>query len=173
MKMNDKEVLIKGLMDEFTEWEELLAQLDEDQICTPLAPSLLSVKDEVAHLFTWQQYSIARAKAVLSAKDPEIPEWPEDLDPDADDVDQLNAWIFETHRKETWLLVYQNWKAGFQHFQEISMAIPEYEMMKFELFPWMKGFSFSEVITGACEHHQEHRELLQDRLQKHGYIRGA
>jgi hypothetical protein len=159
---------IHNLKFELNEWKKLVSGLSEDQICTPLHPSSLSVKDEVAHLYAWQQISIARAEAVLSKKDPAYPKWPEGLDPDSDDdLDKINAWIYTTFREQTWSTVYQNWRSGFLHFLEVGEAVPETDMLTFELFPWMAGFSFSQVLIGSYNHHQEHRERIQNWFNEH------
>jgi hypothetical protein len=169
MKMKNKDQLIESLRGEFDKWESLINGLYEDKVCNPLYPSTLSVKDEVAHLWAWQKISIARAEAVLSAKDPVYPKWPEGLDPDVDDdLDKINAWIFSTCHDLTWPEVYQNWRNGFLHFLEMGEKVLETEMFTFELFPWMAGYSFSQVLIGSYNHHQEHRERIQIWFKEHG-----
>ena len=65
-------------------------------------------------------------------------------------------------------VVYQNWRNGFLHFLELGEAVPETEMFAFELFPWMAGYSFSQVLIGSFNHHEEHREHLQEWFKAHG-----
>lgn len=169
MKMKNKGQLIKSLGVEFNLWETLLSGFHEEQISIPLHPSTLSVKDEVAHLFAWQQISIARGEAVISAKPPEYPKWPDGLDPDSDDdLDKINAWICHTYHEQTWSNVLKNWRKGFLQFLEIVEAVPEKEMFTLELFPWMAGYSFSQVLIGSFNHHEEHRLRIQDWLKAHG-----
>ena len=52
--------ILAALRELFDNWESLLASLSEAQITTPLLPSPWSTKDVVAHLWAWQQRSIAR-----------------------------------------------------------------------------------------------------------------
>ncbi len=80
--MNDKKQILKMLEEEFNRWEALLASLSEGQITDPQLPANLSIKDVVAHLWTWQQRSIARMEAAIRGTDPEFPGWPETFDPE-------------------------------------------------------------------------------------------
>src|SRR5262245_2206629 len=105
MKM--KRHILAALNEMLDEWENLLAGLKEEEIVTPLAPEELSIKDEMAHLMAWQQRSIARAEAARLDREPQFPNWPDALDPEAEDVDQINAWIYETYRAQPWSQVHQ------------------------------------------------------------------
>ena len=55
--------MLAALREEFGQWENVLASLTETQITTPPQPGELSLKDEIAHLWAWQQRSIARLEA--------------------------------------------------------------------------------------------------------------
>ena len=80
MKM--KQHILAALSEEFNAWEELLTSMSEEQITTPPLPSDLSIKDVIAHLWVWQQRSVARLEAALLDREPEFPGWPAELDPD-------------------------------------------------------------------------------------------
>ena len=77
-------------------------------------------------------------------------------------LDKINAWIYTTYREQTWSNVYQNWRTGFLHFLEVGEAVPETDLIAFELFPWMAGYSFTQVLIGSYNHHEEHRERIQE-----------
>jgi hypothetical protein len=64
--MMDKRDILQMLREEFDRWEELLADMSEEQIIDPQLPSRLSVKDVIAHLWSWHQISIARMEAGLN-----------------------------------------------------------------------------------------------------------
>src|SRR5215216_1087134 len=109
--MNDKKQIIQMLRKEFNRWEELLAGMSEEQITDPNLPSNLSIKDVIAHLWAWQQRSVARNEAALHDSEPRYPDWPERLGPDPnEDVDQTNAWIYETNKDKPWPKVYADWR---------------------------------------------------------------
>src|SRR5437588_13132413 len=101
--MSDKQQIIQGLRDVFNRWEELLASLSEEQITNRNLPSGWSIKDVIAHMWAWQQRSVARNEAALHDREPAYPDWPERLQPDPEeDVDKTNAWIYETNGDKPW-----------------------------------------------------------------------
>jgi hypothetical protein len=63
--MDDKTTIVAMLREEFKRWEELLAGMSEAQLTDPQLPSNWSIKDVIAHLWPWQQRSIARMEAAL------------------------------------------------------------------------------------------------------------
>src|SRR5436853_7806265 len=93
-----KDELVRMLREEFKRWETLLAGLGEEQLNDRSAPGGRSVKDDVAHLWAWQQRSIARMDAARNDRAPEYLAWPIQGDPDEEGVspDPINVWIFET-----------------------------------------------------------------------------
>ena len=110
----------------------------------------------------------------MQDREPDFPHWPEDLDPEAENVDEVNAWIFETYRDKPWPEVYRDWKEGFEHFLELGQAIPEKDLFDSEKYPWLEGYSLSDILLGSYEHHHnEHLENLLAWLTDHGALRPA
>lgn len=172
--MNDKKQILTMLKEEFNRWEELLAGMSEAQIIAPHLPDNLSIKDVIAHLRAWQQRSIARLEAALLNREPEFPDWPAGLDPEADDVDQINAWIYETYREQPWSRVYRDWREGFLRFLELGEAIPEKDLLEAGRYPWLEGHPLSSILLGSYEHHQEeHLEPLLAWIDQHGTMKTA
>jgi hypothetical protein len=161
--MNNKEQILAQLRNEFKRWDELLSSLSEAQITASQLPSRLSIKDVVAHLWAWQQRSIARMEAALHDREPEFPKWPENLDPEpVGQPHDVNAWIYETYRDRHWSRVYQDWKAGFLRFLELSEMIPEKDLLEPGRYAWLEGYPLSLVLTASYEHHHiDHYEPLQ------------
>jgi len=72
--------------------------MSEEQVTTPHLPSTWSLKDTIAHLWAWQQRSIARLEAAALEQEPNS-QVASDLDPESEgDTDQVNAWIYATYR---------------------------------------------------------------------------
>ncbi len=167
--MNMKEHILAALQEEFNRWEELLASMSEEQITAPRLPDQRSIKDVVAHLWAWQQRSIARLDAAVSGGEPGFPKWVADIDPDSDDsLDRTNEWIYQTYRELPWSSVHENWRKGFLHFIELGKAISEQDLLAKE-YPWFKGYSVSVVLVSSYAHHQvEHYEPLLAWLKEHG-----
>ena len=170
--MHDKAYYLTLLRDEFDRWEDLLNSLNEDQILTPMSPSHWTIKDLMAHLRAWQERTAARMEAGLHQREPKFRAWPEDLDPNAHDVDQINAWIYEQHRDEAWAAVHQNWRDTFQQVIELTEAIPENDLLEPGRYAWMwNNEPLAFVLTATYEHHHiDHYEPLLDWLRAHEHM---
>lgn len=163
--MSEKERILEELRDVFKRWEALLADSSEGQILTGQSPSGWSIKDEIAHLWGWQQRTLARSEAALYNREPDYPNWPESFGPDPEeDVDRTNAWIYEIGRDRLWPAVYADWKAQFLRILELSEAIPEVDLFDPQKYAWMEGYPLAASLQGTLEHHEEHlEELLKPR----------
>lgn len=99
--MNMKEHILAALREQLERWEELLARLSEEQITTPHFEFDWSIKDVVAHLWAWQQISIARMEAGLQDREPQYPTWILALGKDWEEAaDAANALIFERNQEK-------------------------------------------------------------------------
>jgi membrane protease YdiL (CAAX protease family) len=164
--MDDKQQILRSLEEEFNHWESLLAALSDEQITGPRLPGGWSIKDVMAHLWAWQQRTIARLEAAAHHKEPEFPVWPAEFDPEAEgQPHQLNAWIHATYKDKPWPEVYAGWREGFLHFRELAHEIPERDLLKPGRYSWLGGNPLSLVIRASYEHHVEHRGWLTDWLR--------
>lgn len=161
------------LKEDFKRWEELLAGMSQEQITAPHLSSDLSVKDELAHLWAWQQRSVARMEAALHNREPEYPMWSETSSPDPEeDVDRANAWIHEATRDKPWSAVYADWRAQFLRFLELAEQVPEKDLLEPGKYgAWMEGYPLSASLVGSYEHHEEHLEQLLARFNQSGSIK--
>ena len=140
----------------------MLATLTEAQITTPRTPSALSIKDEMAHLWAWQQVSIARLEAALRGGEPELPTWFIELDSESEDPpDRTNAWIYETNRDQPWSSVHLVWRGGFLRFLELGAALPDESIMDPGRYSWLQGYPLYRVLEGSYEHHAEHLDEIE------------
>jgi hypothetical protein len=159
--MQSKEQILKSLKEEFSQWDGLLAGMSEEQATSPRPPSNWSIKDEVIHLWWWQQRTLARAEAALQDKDPQYPTWPERLGPDPnEDVDQTNAWSQETYGGKPWPSAYADWRSQFLRILELSEQIPEKDLLEPGRYAWMESYPLIASLEGTYEHHAEHLEGL-------------
>lgn len=168
--MDAKNQLLMMLQEEFKRWEELLNGLSEEQITNQQIAPNWTIKDVIAHLMTWQQRSITRVEAALLNVEPDYSGWPAGLDPESEeDLDQINAWIYQTHKDQPWSRVHRDWRAGYLRFIELSQAVPEEDLLDTNKYPWLGGYSLSAVLEGVYDHHHvEHLEPLQDWLRQSG-----
>jgi hypothetical protein len=168
--MTNKQQILTALAEIFNRWQVLLASLSNAQITEPLLPSSWTVKDIVAHLWAWQQASVARMQAALQDRQPEYPRWWEIFGPDPEeDVDRTNAWIYEANRDIPWSTLLLAWKAQFMQYLELIKKVPEKDLLQEGRFKWMGSYPLSASPMGSCEHHEEHIDTLLAWLIQHGY----
>ncbi len=166
--MNMKAHILAALREKFNDWEALLASLTEAQLTDPRFPDNWSVKDILAHVWAWQQRTLARIEGAAQNHEPQFPPWPANIDPEAEDVNQLNAWIYESNRNQPWVTVYQNWRTGFLRLLELSETISERDLLDESRYQWINGYPLAFVLVGTYDHHQEHYEKLLAWLQASG-----
>jgi hypothetical protein len=169
--METKTQILTDLTEIFKRWQKLLTSLGEEQINEPLDPSNWTVKDVVAHLWFWQQASIARMEAAVNDWEPDYPEWWEMFSPDPnEDVDRTNAWNYQRSREKPWLIVYSDWKAQFQHYLELASQVPENDLFEPGRYSWMGEYTLSASSLGTLEHHREHYNAVSTWMREHGMM---
>src|SRR5690606_13133746 len=125
----------------------------------------LSIKDELAHLWAWQQITNARLAAALSGQEPRFPDWVGDIHPDTDDhLDRLNNRIYEASRDKPWRTVYDDWREGLRRVLQQSGALLDSDLLTRGRYPWLGDHPLIAVLHGTFNHHREHLEELQERL---------
>lgn len=125
-------------------------------------PNGWSVKGLTAHVMAWQQLSIARLEAAWHSGELVFPEWLGDADPEAEDVDRLNARIYDFYREQPWPRVHGAWQDGFRKLLRLAKEVPEAELVDKKRYPWLKGYSLFDVLKGSYEHHHtDHFDSLR------------
>lgn len=159
--MKDKSQLIEELKNEFNRWEELVASLTEEQMIAILPSSRLSIKDLIAHLYAWQQVSVAQLEAALQNIEPGQPRWLAGTGPESEtDRDFYNERIYLSFRDQPWPLVHETWKTGFLHFLELADATSENDLLEIGRFHWLREGVLADVLISSAAHHHEHLELV-------------
>jgi len=167
--MNMKDHILAALREQCNSWEELLAGLSEEEITAPHFGFDWSIKDVMAHLWAWQQISIARMEGGALDREPELPKWIVNSVEDwEENADKVNAVTFESQHNKPWAEIYQNWRDGFRRFLELGDQISERNLLDGDRYPWLKGYSLAFILVASYEHHQEHLEKLLAWLGKHG-----
>jgi len=163
--MNMKGHILTALREQFESWVHLLSSLDEDQINAPQFALNWSIKDVIAHLWAWQQISIARMEGGLYNREPEYPKWiVEAVQNWEEDADRVNALTYETSHGKPWPEIYQKWKNGFLQFLELGGKISEKDLLDGDRYPWLNGYSLVFILIASYDHHQEHLEKLTNWL---------
>jgi len=159
--MNMKEHILSALREQFDSWVDLLATLSDEQIASPRFDFDWSIKDVIAHLWAWQQISIARMRAGALEREPELPKWILDVGEHwEEDADRVNALTFANNHEKSWAEIDQNWRAGFLQFLELGSKISERDLLDGDRYPWLTGYSLAAILIASYDHHQEHLEKL-------------
>jgi len=164
--MNMKDHVLMALTEQFASWENLLGSLSEEKVITPHFDFGWSIKDVLAHLWAWQQISIARMEGGLQDREPVFPKWiVESVKNWEEDADEVNALTFETQHQKPWSEIYQNWRNGFLQFLELGEKISERDLLDGDRYPWLKGYSLAFILVASYDHHQEHLEKLTESMR--------
>src|SRR5579859_4006328 len=89
-----KTQLLAELKNENAYWQALLDDIGEANMTQPEVAGGWSIKDIVAHITGWRRRTVKRFQAALHHEPDVAPPWPEALQ----DVDEINAWIYEANR---------------------------------------------------------------------------
>ena len=159
--MNMKDHILAALREQFESWDELLASLSEEQITSPQFDFDWSIKDVIAHLWGWQQISVARMEGGVNDQEPKFPKWITELgDIWEEDANQTNARIYQNFHEQPWSKVHQNWREGFLRFLELGDKISERDLLDSDRYRWLRGYSLAFILVASYEHHQEHLEKI-------------
>jgi hypothetical protein len=165
--MNMKEHILAALQEQFERWEELLASLSEERINAPEFDLDWSIKDVMAHLWAWQQISIARLEAGMQDREPEYPRSIVDnIENWEGNASSVNTLTFESQHKKPWSEIHVNWRSGFLQFLELGSKLSERDLLDGDRYLWLNGYSLAFILVASYEHHQEHFEKLQTWLQR-------
>ncbi len=158
--MNKSEI-IGALQTERARYEEMLAQAGVERLNQPGATGEYSFKDVIAHLTAWQRRTVARLQAAKRGETPQLPNW------DAEEVDRVNARIFETNRNRSVEEVLREWRQVFQQVINSAEALSEEELADANRFDWMEGEPLSAVLASSYGHyHDEHEPSLRAWLEQ-------
>ncbi|MRS04588.1 ClbS/DfsB family four-helix bundle protein [bacterium] len=162
--MNMKVHILLAMQEVFETWDEKLSLLKEEQVTKTLGNSDWTIKDTVAHLWAWQQRTLARVEAAVEDREPMMPAWVIAVNFSQMDGDAINAWIFESNRDKPWNEIYQNWKNVFQNLLDTAAKVNERDMLDAERYAWLKDYSLAHFLLSSYDHHVEHNEMLEEAL---------
>jgi hypothetical protein len=165
--MDLKDHILQALAEQLESWDKLISGMSDELLTMPLEPSPWRIKDLVAHLWAWQLRSNARLEAAIQEHAPHFPDWPAGLDPEAEDVDQINDWLYKKYRDLPRVEVYSNWKNGYQQLLGFARQVSEKDLLDSSKYPWMNGDPLVLVLLGTYDHHQEHLDKLQEWLREY------
>ena len=116
-----KSELLKWLQDEYQQWEVFLDQISPTRMDQPGVNGDWSMKDIVAHLTGWNRRLVDRLQAAQRGEPEPPPPWPAHLETE----DEINAWIYESHRGRSVPEVLGESRQVFQQLLAVVEALPD------------------------------------------------
>ena len=162
-----KKQLLAEMQSEQAAWLALLDEIGEENMTQPEVAGGWSIKDIVAHLTGWRRRTVLRFRGALDPTLDITPPWSAalgELDED-DDVDKINAWIYQTNRDRPLADVLNAEREVFQKLVAAVNALSDEQLNDPQRFSWLGG----ERLTGALifDHfHEEHEPDMRAWLAK-------
>lgn len=164
----NRDELITQLHSIYDKWEELLGRMNVEDIVRPRFERDWSVKDFIAHLWAWQQISVARFEAALRGGDPSYPAWLQGTDPFVaeEHTEVFNARVRAGNQDRSWADVHQDWSQTFLRLIDLAERTPDDALFEEGRYTWLMGYPLSGVLTGSLEHHEEHYEEISAAVEQ-------
>jgi hypothetical protein len=155
--MNEKEQILRMLREELKRWRGILDGMSEEELTMAREDGGMPLKDEVAHLWAWQRITRERLEAAIANREPDFSMFPAELAAtlEEDDVERINAWIYETNRERAWEDVYDAWHKQFSRIIELAEAMPAKVLTDRGRYGWNRGYSIADTLRFSWEHHHE------------------
>lgn len=156
-----KKQLLAEMQSEQAAWLALLDEIGEENMTQPEVAGGWSIKDIVAHITGWRRRTVLRFRAALDPTVDMTPYWPAELDEDDDDdIDKINAWIYQANRDRPLADVLNDSREVFQQLVAAVDALSDEQLNDPQCFPWLEG----ERLTGAFmfgHFHEEHESDMR------------
>jgi hypothetical protein len=159
-----KKQLLAEMQSEQAAWLALLDEIGEENMTQPEVAGGWSIKDIVAHITGWRRRTVLRFRAALDPTVDMTPDYPAELDED-DEVDEINAWIYQANRDRPLADVLNDSREVFQQLVAEVSALSDEQLNDPQRFPWLEG----ERLTGAFifgHFHQEHEPDMRAWLSR-------
>ena len=147
--------LLAELNDENASWEALLDDIGEANMTQPDVAGGWSIKDIVAHITEWRRRTVKRFQAALNHESNVTTPWPSELQ----EVDEINAWIYEANRNRPVADVLSDSREVFQQLFVAIAAFSDDELHNLQRFVWLEGEPLSGRIFFSHFHEEHERDM--------------
>jgi hypothetical protein len=145
--------------------EKTLAPLDEAQMTTPGVNGTWSIKDNVAHIVTWQRILLDRLHAAARDETPTS----YGSDPTNEDIDRLNEQFYQQSKPLPLAGVLADFHGTYAQIEEAVQSTSEEDLIDPQRFTWAKGVPLWRYVAGdTYEHYLEHITSIQEWLSRAG-----
>jgi hypothetical protein len=159
-----KAELLDTMQRGYTAFEALLVPLSAEQLTTPGVNDEWSIKDNLAHIATWQGRMAERLEAIARGEDEAK------LEPTItteEEMHQFNAATFTANRSRPLDEVRANFRASYQRMLAATGVLSESVLFEPGRFAWMKGDPLWKNIGGnSFWHYDEHTAIIEQWLAR-------
>jgi hypothetical protein len=155
------------------EWDALIAQIPDSARTEPALPGGWSVKDLIAHVAAYENWTAAQIRAANEGRTPtnselygsdETPGHPEEWDigedvvnqTEPDIVDRQNARIYAQYKETPLAEVMTFSSQAFADLMAAVEAVSEEDVTRTGAQAWTEDATLLEIIPGQCYAHYEH-----------------
>jgi uncharacterized protein (TIGR03083 family) len=151
-----RETLLANLAERYTELDDLIAQLSEEQLAFPGVTEEWSVRDMLAHLTWWQQWALARMHGESSRIHKEPGE--------SDEMfwQRVNAVAIAEVRGEPTSKVLADFRASHQQMMQMISVLTDAQLANEKLI--------GNIIGITYEHYEEHLPMLRAFVERQSIL---
>jgi hypothetical protein len=141
-------------------WNSLIAGVPDSVITEPALPGGWSVKDLMAHIAAYENWTAAQIRAASEGREPtnlelygveDVPE-----DPDGWDLDRLNATIYDRYVATPIADVRRFAERAFAALVAAVEAVPDQDICAPDAQAWTGGETLLQLVPGQSFAHYEH-----------------
>ncbi len=157
---SDKQRLLDLMELKRAAWDALISQLSEEQLLQPGADGDWSVKDVIAHITAYEDWTAQQLEASLRGEAPAPREMEQMAAEGWYDVDTRNRFMYEQCKDMPLEQVMSESEQAFNRLLQVVEALPEDRMAQTEW--WTSGRTVLDTIPGqSFEHYDQHIDALK------------
>jgi hypothetical protein len=148
------------------EWDALLAQIPDSARTEPALAGGWSVKDLIAHVAAFENWTAAQIRAANEGRAPTDKELygveEVTVDPDGWDLDRQNAAIYAQYKETSLAEVMTFSNQAFADLVAAVEAVAEEDFARTGAQSWTDDSTLLEVVPGQCyAHYEQHAADLR------------
>lgn len=154
----DKATLLAKVRSGYDAFEQVLAPLNHQQMTTPGVNSSWTIKDNIAHISSWQRRLITMLDAIVNHVDlPDQALGAEDTDPL---ITQTNERFYQENKDRSLVDIQQEFSMSAQQIMAYIEAMSDDQLNQPQT--WLrKGSVLPYIIGNTYDHYQEHSHIIQ------------
>ncbi len=148
------------------EWDALIAQIPDSARTEPALPGGWSVKDLIAHVAAYENWTAAQIRAANEGRAPTdrelygVEEMPED--PEGWDLDRQNAAIYARYKEMPLAEVMTFSSQAFADLVAAVEAVSDEDVARTGAQTWTGDTTLLELVPGQCyAHYEQHADELR------------